>query len=55
MERIPISCIRLRVKLSLLPVVRQAVVQESMGFCHWSTAEFPGLGKIVDQDLPVLN
>lgn len=55
MERMPISCIRLRVKLSLQPVVRQTVVQESMGFCHWSTAEFPGLGKIVDQDLPVLN
>lgn len=41
----PISYTRLRVKLTLQPGNGEAVVQESIGVCHRSIAEIPGLGK----------
>lgn len=44
-KQMPISYIRLRVKLNLQPVNREAVIQEFIGFCHINIAEFPGLGK----------
>lgn len=44
-KQVPISYIRLSVKLNLQPVNREAVVQESTGFYHMNIAEVPGLGK----------
>lgn len=52
-KQMPISYIRLRVKLSPQPAYREAVLRESIGFCHMSIAEVPGLGKTVLQGLSV--
>lgn len=53
MEQMPIGCIRLRVKLSLQPVVRQAAVQESWDFVIGVLLNSLDSEKLVHQDLPV--
>lgn len=53
MELMPIGCIRLRVKLSLQSVVRQAAAQESVGFVTGVLLNSLDSEKLVHQDLPV--
>lgn len=52
MEQTPISCIRLRVKLGLQPVVRQEC-RNPQDFVIGALLNSLDSGKLVHQDLPV--